>query len=196
MPPSSMSTLVLIVRLLVMRLFASPELPVSDRALELDLELHQRAAFVICGVILRMVPTSSRWTVVNGFTSPLLPVLPVLRELAGDERHFLRDLELGFLVVHRDRGRRGDDVGVRVALDRAQHRGEVHAGGGDAADAEGGAGAEQRAARSDGSSMALRQRARGSRRRPAAETCRPECACRRRPTTRPSSRRARRSCSR
>ena len=48
------------------------------RALELDLELHQRASALICGVILRMVPTSSRWTVVKGFTSPLLPVLPVL----------------------------------------------------------------------------------------------------------------------
>ena len=44
MPPSSMSTLVLIVRLLVMRLFASPVVAGELGAFELDLQLHQRAA--------------------------------------------------------------------------------------------------------------------------------------------------------
>ena len=38
--------------------------------------------------------------------------VPGVGELAGEERHFLRDLDLGFLVVERDDRRRGDDVGV------------------------------------------------------------------------------------
>ena len=38
-----------------------------------------------------------------------------VRELARDERHFLADLDLGFLVVERHDLRRRDDVRVGVA---------------------------------------------------------------------------------
>src|SRR5438874_8201333 len=53
-------------------------------------------------------------------------------ELAGNERHFLRHLELGLLVVHGHRRRRREDIGVGVAAQRAQRRGEIHAGSRDA----------------------------------------------------------------
>ena len=72
---------------------------------------------LICGVIFRLVPTSSRWIVWNGFTLPLLP-LPVLEYWPGEERHFLADLDLGFLVVERHDMRRRDDVRVGVAVQR------------------------------------------------------------------------------
>ena len=138
MPPSSISTLVVMVRLLVMRSTAPagfwPMLELSMR----DLQQHRRAFRVICGVTLRMVPTSSRWMVWKGFTVPPVDAFGV-GVLAGDERHFLRDLELRLLVVHGDdRGGR-DHVGVGVAAEGAQRCGEVDARAHDAADADGGA---------------------------------------------------------
>ena len=55
--------------------------------------------------------------------------------------------------------------------------------------------APARPARHDGLSTACRELREVDARRPATGTCPPECACRRSRTTRPSSRRARRSCS-
>ena len=76
MPPSSMSTLVSMVRLLVMALPASPVLPDNAELSMLILSCTSEPPWLSCGVILRMVPTSWRCTVVKGFTSPWpLPVL-------------------------------------------------------------------------------------------------------------------------
>jgi hypothetical protein len=72
----------------------------------------------------------------NGFTTPGLSRRLRVGELAGDERHFLRDLDLRFLVVERD------VLGVEmmlvfaVAAERAEQRREVRAAVLDPADAE------------------------------------------------------------
>ena len=73
-----------------------------------------------------------------------------------------------------------DDVGVRIALDRAQHRGEVHAGGRDAADAEGRAGAAAAGARLAGLSIGCASVQRDSTPPTGCdESRRAECRCRR-----------------
>ena len=71
MPWSSISTLVLITRLLVIRLLASPVVPESSELSSSILSMIASPS-LICGVIFRMVPTSWRCTVVNGLTVPLL----------------------------------------------------------------------------------------------------------------------------
>ena len=129
MPPSSMSTLVLIGALVGDEAVGIARVAGERRALELDLELHQRAAFVD---LRRDLEDGADFLALHrreGIHVAVGAAVAGVGELAGDERHFLRHLELGFLVVHRHRRGRGDDVGVRVALDRAQHGGEVHAAG-------------------------------------------------------------------
>ena len=56
--------------------------------------------------------------------------------LAGDERHFLGDLDGGFLVVQGHHARGGQDVGLAVAREGAQQRRDAEAGAGDLAQAE------------------------------------------------------------
>ena len=72
-PPSSISTCVLMVRLLVTRSTA-PELVAAMLELSCSILSITESPSLICGVILRMVPTSCRWIVWKGFR--LLPVLP------------------------------------------------------------------------------------------------------------------------
>ena len=66
----------------------------------------------------------------DGLEGLVVPVTAavVLVYCAGDERHLLRDLDLGLLVVHGDRGGRRDDVGVCRRCAARQHRREIHAG--------------------------------------------------------------------
>jgi len=70
-------TLVVIVRLLVIR---SLLLTCCELAAMLDAscEILSRTELpsLICGVILRMLPTSSRWMVWNGLTLPPVPGMP------------------------------------------------------------------------------------------------------------------------
>ena len=115
MPPSSMSTLVLMVRLLVMALSASPVVAGQRGALDLDLELHQRAAFID---LRRDLEDGAHFLALHGgeWIHAAVGAAAGTRELSGDERHFLRHLELRFLVVHGHGRRRRDQVGVRVAL--------------------------------------------------------------------------------
>ena len=70
MPPSSISTLVLIVRFVVVRSTA-PWGPASlGTTEELSRSIFSRTASpsLICGVSLMIVPTSSRWIVWKGVT--------------------------------------------------------------------------------------------------------------------------------
>ena len=97
----------------------------AARALLLDLELHA-AAFVD---LRRDLEDRADFLALDGRERIHVAVVVAagVRELAGEERHFLRDLDLGLLVVERDRDGVAIDVGVAVARERAQHRGEVHA---------------------------------------------------------------------
>ena len=126
MPPSSTSTRVEMVRLLVTRSVVDTWAAAAAMP-EASCSILSRivSSSVICGVIFRMLPTSLRSMVWNGLTAP--PAPPVLVNWPGQERHFLRDLDLRFLVVERDDRRHRDDVGVAVARERAQDRGEVRA---------------------------------------------------------------------
>ena len=74
----------------------------------------------ICGWMRSVMPTSLRSIVWNG----LVVAPPVLRELAGHERHVAADDDLRFLVVERDQVRRRRDVGVGLALQDAGDRGQ------------------------------------------------------------------------
>ena len=78
MPPSSTSTLVVMVRLFVIR---SVELTCCELAARFEASCEILSATespsLICGVILRMLPTSSRVTVWKGFCTPP-PVVSVV----------------------------------------------------------------------------------------------------------------------
>ena len=75
MPPSSTMTLVEIVRLLVMRSTATCALAAMLEA-SCEILSSTESPSLICGVILRMLPTSSRLIVWNGFTCPPAPEMP------------------------------------------------------------------------------------------------------------------------
>ena len=89
---------------------------------------------LICGVTARMVPTCWRCTVLKAVALPVLvEYWPVMKGTS------CANLDARLLVVeHRD-GRPRDDVGARVALDRADDRGKIDAGGLEPADGHGGA---------------------------------------------------------
>ena len=79
----------------------------------------------ICGLMRSVRPTSLRSMVWNGLTRA---GGAGVGELAGDERHVLADDDLGLLVVQREQVRRGQDVGVGLALQEARERSQrVHA---------------------------------------------------------------------
>ena len=75
MPPSSISTLVVTLRLLVVGLVVEVEVGTT---LELSIEIFNITAVpsVDLGVTFRIVPTSSLWMVWKGLTAP--PAVPVL----------------------------------------------------------------------------------------------------------------------
>src|SRR5258708_4572822 len=74
MPPSSMSTVVLIVRLLVTRSTAPAGFwPMLELSIE-SFSITELPSAEMVGVTLRIVPTSWRWMVWNGLTTPEVPV--------------------------------------------------------------------------------------------------------------------------
>jgi hypothetical protein len=129
------------VRLLVMALPGVTGAAGQCRALDIDLELHQLATLV---QLRGDLEDGAHFLPLHGGERIDVTLAAAgIGVLAGDERDFLRHLDLRFLVVHGHGRRRRDQVGVRVTLQRADHGGEVHAGGRDTADAEGGAGTER-----------------------------------------------------
>ena len=75
-PPSSMSTCVLMVRLLVTRSTA-PELVAAMLELSCSILSITESPSLICGVTFRIVPTSWRWMVWNGASGVPPPLVLV-----------------------------------------------------------------------------------------------------------------------
>ena len=126
MPPSSISTVVLIERLLVEDVGRIGELCAGRGILLLDLQLH-RIAFVD---VRRDLQNRAHFLALNrreraGGAADARGRIAVG---AGDQRDLLRHLDLGFLVVHRDQRRRRDDVAGAVAAQRLNQGGEIRAG--------------------------------------------------------------------
>ena len=92
----------------------------------LDLELH-RIAFVD---VRRDLQNRAHFLALNRLETDWwfrLTLAVVLAIGAGDQRDLLRDLHLRLFIVHRDHGRRGDDVAGAVAAQRLHDRRKAHA---------------------------------------------------------------------